>query len=43
MLYKALHASSMSKNYNVQDLALPYATAEKFIDYTAEHFGIWLL
>jgi hypothetical protein len=43
MLYKALHASSMSKNYIVQGLALLYATAEKSIDYTAKSFGIWPL
>jgi hypothetical protein len=43
MLYKALHASSMSKNYVVQDLTLRYATAEKSIDYTTKSFGIWPL
>jgi hypothetical protein len=43
MLFRALHASSQSRNYIVQDLALPYCTAEQFIDYTAESFGIWPL
>lgn len=43
MLYKALHASRQSGNYIVQDLALPYSSAEKFIDYTADCFGIWPL
>ncbi|KAK2782862.1 hypothetical protein FQN53_009548 [Emmonsiellopsis sp. PD_33] len=43
MLYKALHASSESSRYIVQDLALPYTTAEAFIDYTNESFGIWPL
>lgn len=43
MLYRALHASGESKRYIVQDLALPYSTAEDFIDYTAEQFGIWPL
>ena len=43
MLYKALHASGQSRNYIVQDLALPYATVEKFIDYTIDSFGIWPL
>jgi hypothetical protein len=43
MLYKALHASGESNRFIVQDLALPYATAETFIDYTAESFGIWPL
>jgi Delta24-sterol reductase len=43
MLYRALHASQQSRNYVVQDLALPYSTAEKFIDYTIDSFGIWPL
>lgn len=43
MLYKALHASGQSRSYLVQDLALPYSTVEKFIDYTVEAFGIWPL
>ncbi|MCJ1292658.1 hypothetical protein MMC34_004211 [Xylographa carneopallida] len=43
MLYKALHASGQSKNYIVQDLALPYSTVEEFINYTTESFGIWPL
>ncbi|MCJ1285873.1 hypothetical protein MMC26_005215, partial [Xylographa opegraphella] len=43
MLYKALHASGQSRNYIVQDLALPYSTVENFIDYTTESFGIWPL
>ena len=43
MLYKALHASKQSRNYIVQDLALPFPTAEKFIDYTSDSFGIWPL
>ncbi|CAK7273320.1 hypothetical protein SEPCBS119000_005593 [Sporothrix epigloea] len=43
MLYKALHASGQSASYIVQDLALPYATAEAFVDYTADTFGIWPL
>ena len=43
MLYKALHASGQSRNYVVQDLALPYSTVEEFIDYTSESFGIWPL
>lgn len=43
MLYRALHASEQSKNYIVQDLALPFSTAEKFIDYSINSFGIWPL
>jgi hypothetical protein len=43
MLYKALHASGESNRYVVQDLALPYETAETFVDYTTAHFNIWPL
>lgn len=43
MLYRALHANELSKNYIVQDLALPFSTAEKFIDYSINSFGIWPL
>ncbi|KAH8805761.1 hypothetical protein F5884DRAFT_800519 [Xylogone sp. PMI_703] len=43
MMYTALHASGQSKRYVVQDLALPYSTAEKFVDYTDEAFGIYPL
>lgn len=43
MMYTALHASGESKKYVVQDLALPYSTAEEFVDYTDEAFGIYPL
>jgi Delta24-sterol reductase len=43
MLYRALHGSGESARFVVQDLALPYSTAERFIDYTTEHFDIWPL
>lgn len=43
MMYTALHASGESKRYVVQDLALPYATAEEFVNYTAKEFNIWPL
>ena len=43
ILYKALHASNESSRYMVQDLALPYSTAEAFINYTDETFHIWPL
>ncbi|PWI68868.1 hypothetical protein PCL_01253 [Purpureocillium lilacinum] len=43
MLYRALHASGESARFVVQDLALPYAKAEEFVDYTADQFGIWPL
>ncbi|KAG9242090.1 hypothetical protein BJ878DRAFT_544601 [Calycina marina] len=43
MLYTALHASGQSKKYIVQDLALPYDTAEEFVNYTDKAFGIYPL
>ena len=43
MMYTALHASGQSKKYVVQDLALPYATAEQFVDYMDRAFGIYPL
>ncbi|KAH9221779.1 hypothetical protein DL95DRAFT_381551 [Leptodontidium sp. 2 PMI_412] len=43
MMYTALHASGQSKKYVVQDLALPYSTAEAFVDYTDDKFGIYPL
>ena len=43
MLYRALHGSGESARFVVQDLALPYSTAEEFIDYTADEFNIWPL
>jgi Delta24-sterol reductase len=45
MLYRALHASGESKRYIVQDMALPYETAESFIEYATAAHGIlplWL-
>ncbi|TDZ24533.1 Delta(24)-sterol reductase [Colletotrichum orbiculare MAFF 240422] len=43
MLYRALHGSGESARFIVQDLALPYENAERFVDYTADQFGIWPL
>jgi delta24-sterol reductase len=43
MLYKTLHASGQSSSYIVQDLALPYDTAEEFIHYSHHSFGIYPL
>ena len=43
MMYTALHASGQSKKYVVQDLALPYSTAEQFVNYTDKAFGIYPL
>ncbi|KAF2029222.1 FAD-binding domain-containing protein [Setomelanomma holmii] len=41
MLYRALHASGIATRYIVQDMALPYPNAEKFIHYTDKTFNIW--
>jgi hypothetical protein len=43
MLYRTLQGSNMTAGRMVQDLSLPYATAEAFVDYTAEKAGIWPL
>jgi delta24-sterol reductase len=43
MMYTALHASGQSKKYIVQDLALPYSTAQQFVEYTDKEFGIYPL
>ncbi|KAK0889169.1 hypothetical protein LTR02_015675 [Friedmanniomyces endolithicus] len=43
MLYKALHASGQSERMIVQDVALPYATASEFVDYTDSRLGIYPL
>ena len=43
MMYTALHASGQSKKCIIQDLALPFSTAEQFVDYTDKVFGIYPL
>ncbi|KUJ07717.1 FAD-binding domain-containing protein [Mollisia scopiformis] len=43
MLYRAMHGSRKEFGNIVQDLSLPYSTAEKFIDYTADELDIWPL
>lgn len=43
MLYTALHGSGHTERMFVQDLALPYATAKNFIDYSDQRLGIWPL
>ncbi|KAM7207450.1 hypothetical protein V8F20_002136 [Naviculisporaceae sp. PSN 640] len=43
MLYRALHASGESAKFMVQDIAMPFDTTEEFVNYTAEHTGIWPL
>ncbi|PNP76113.1 hypothetical protein FNYG_10671 [Fusarium nygamai] len=42
-LYHALHASRISDQFVVQDLALPYGTAEAFINWVDSELGIWPL
>ncbi|KAF4968708.1 hypothetical protein FZEAL_10349 [Fusarium zealandicum] len=42
-LYHALHASRISSQFVVQDLALPYDTAETFINWVDQELGIWPL
>ncbi|KAI1304063.1 hypothetical protein F5Y03DRAFT_359016 [Xylaria venustula] len=43
MLYRALHASGESARFFVQDLGIPYNTAEEFIKYTTKSLNIWPL
>ncbi|KAI1192943.1 hypothetical protein F5X97DRAFT_315765 [Nemania serpens] len=43
MLYRALHASGESGRFFVQDLGIPYDTAEAFVAYTTKSLGIWPL
>lgn len=43
MMYTALHASGQSKKFIIQDLAMPYSTAEQFLQYTQKAFNIWPL
>ncbi|KAI0112469.1 hypothetical protein GGR51DRAFT_507189 [Nemania sp. FL0031] len=43
MLYRALHASGESARFFVQDLGIPYDTAEEFIKYTTKSLNIWPL
>ena len=43
MMYNALHGSGQSEKMLVQDLALPYETAEEFVEFTDERLGIYPL
>ncbi|ROW06661.1 hypothetical protein VPNG_06706 [Cytospora leucostoma] len=43
MLYRALHGSGESARFIVQDVAMPFSTTEKLVDYTADKLGIWPL
>ncbi|KAM7216225.1 hypothetical protein V8F06_008344 [Rhypophila decipiens] len=42
-LYHALHAGGIAEKFVVQDLALPYDTAECFINWVDKELGIWPL
>lgn len=42
-LYHALHAGGIASQFVVQDLALPYDTAEPFINWVDQELGIWPL
>ena len=43
MMYTALHASGHSKQFVVQDLAVPFSKASEFVDFTDKTFGIYPL
>jgi len=43
MLYRALHGSGESTRFIVQDIAMPFETAERLVDYTAKELDIWPL
>ncbi|KAI6083016.1 FAD-binding protein, partial [Hypoxylon rubiginosum] len=43
MLYQALHASNQASRYVIQDIAVPYSTAEDFVRWNASTLGIWPL
>ncbi|KAK8099688.1 uncharacterized protein PG998_012929 [Apiospora kogelbergensis] len=43
MLYRALHGTSSSVDFMIQDLSLPFANAERFMDYAAGNFEVWPL
>lgn len=43
MLFRALHGSNVSSTVVVQDLSLPYSTAEEFIASSARDLAIWPL
>ncbi|KAK5994208.1 Delta(24)-sterol reductase-like protein [Cladobotryum mycophilum] len=42
-LYQALHGSGISSEFVVQDLGLPYDTAETFINFVDDELDIWPL
>jgi hypothetical protein len=45
VMYHALHQSGLSKQYIVQDVGIPYAAADEFVQYLDNNFGyypLWL-
>lgn len=42
-LYLSLHAGGIAEKFVVQDLALPFSTAEEFISWVEQEPGIWPL
>ncbi|KAK4105204.1 FAD-binding domain-containing protein [Parathielavia hyrcaniae] len=43
MMYRALHGSGESARFVVQDVAMPFETTKRFVDYTSSELGIWPL
>ncbi|EAQ85150.1 hypothetical protein CHGG_09164 [Chaetomium globosum CBS 148.51] len=43
MMYRALHGSGESARFVVQDIAMPFETTERFVDYTSSELDIWPL
>ncbi|KAK8024577.1 delta24-sterol reductase [Apiospora rasikravindrae] len=43
MLYRALHGAKAYLGFMIQDLVLPYSTAQDLIAYTVENLNIWPL
>ncbi|KAI1805290.1 hypothetical protein F4811DRAFT_515761 [Daldinia bambusicola] len=43
MLYRALHGSGESARFIVQDVGMPYESAEPFINYVSDELAIWPL
>jgi len=42
-MYHALHQSGHSKQYIIQDVAIPYESADEFVTWLHEHFGLYPL
>ena len=43
VMYHALHESGLAQRFIIQDLALPFSSAQEFIDYIDKTFGIYPL